>query len=603
MSAVRDYFRVVAADPAGAADADLLARFAATRDEAAFELLVWRHAALVRRACRAVLRDHHAAEDAAQAAFLVLARKAGTFAGRGTVVGWLYRVARRAAVRLAKQRRRLPGSLPHPDRLPADDAAAPAESAEAAARLWAEVDRLPERYRVPVLLCHFEGLTHPEAARRTGWPVGTVAGRLSRARALLARRLTPKGVPLAVGVLGPPAGGFVGGTARAAVLFAGRQPVPSVSPVALSLAEGVTRTMTLFPLKLAAAAVLLVSGLSAGVWAAGTGPVPDSLADEVVAARAPGDDDPAPPKRARAEKAAAPKPADAATRMRAVNSLKQILLAIHNYHDVNSRFPADITDKAGKPLLSWRVAILPYIEQDNLYKQFKLDEPWDSEHNKPLSQTVVKLYQVPGQAAGDTKTYFQGLAGPGTMFERGKRINFAAVTDGLSNTLAVVAGGPAVEWAKPADLPFDPENPKAPTSAFANVLVVGMGDGSVSMLGTKIDPDVFRRLAVRNDGEVIDFDSIPRPDLRALTKEDRALAEELVGRVKALRAEAEKLAAEREKLLAERRAAPGMNLDALMNEARQLTHLVEQLKAEVERLRAGDDPTPPPAPPKKAIKK
>ncbi|MBX9581417.1 MAG: RNA polymerase sigma factor, partial [Gemmataceae bacterium] len=190
MSAVRDYLRAVAADPAGAADAELLARFTGSGDEAAFELLVWRHAALVRRVCRSVLRDHHAAEDAAQAAFLVLARKARTFAGRGAVVGWLYRVARRAAVRLARQRVRLPGPLPHPDRLAAADTLDTADAAEQAARLWAEVDRLPERYRVPVLLCHFEGLTHPEAARRTGWPVGTVAGRLSRARALLARRLT-----------------------------------------------------------------------------------------------------------------------------------------------------------------------------------------------------------------------------------------------------------------------------------------------------------------------------------------------------------------------------------------------------------------------------
>ena len=89
-----------------AADADLLAQFAATRDESAFELLVWRHAALVQRVCRAVLRDHHAAEDAAQATFLVLARKPHTFAGRGSVVGWLYRIARRVAVRLAKQQAR-----------------------------------------------------------------------------------------------------------------------------------------------------------------------------------------------------------------------------------------------------------------------------------------------------------------------------------------------------------------------------------------------------------------------------------------------------------------------------------------------------------------
>ena len=117
--AVRDYLRAIAADPAGAADADLLLRFAQTRDEAAFELLVWRHAAMVRGVCRAVLRDRHAAEDAAQAAFLVVARKAGTFAGRGAVVGWLYRVARRTAVRLARRRAGAVVPLPHPDRLPA----------------------------------------------------------------------------------------------------------------------------------------------------------------------------------------------------------------------------------------------------------------------------------------------------------------------------------------------------------------------------------------------------------------------------------------------------------------------------------------------------
>src|SRR3954471_14439526 len=106
--AIRDYLKVIGNATAGADDAALVARFAATRDEAAFELLVWRHAALVQRVCRAVLRDHHAAEDAAQATFLVLARKAYTFAGRGSVVGWLYRVARRVSARMARQQARRP---------------------------------------------------------------------------------------------------------------------------------------------------------------------------------------------------------------------------------------------------------------------------------------------------------------------------------------------------------------------------------------------------------------------------------------------------------------------------------------------------------------
>src|SRR5436190_9871031 len=118
--AIRDYLRAaVGVEAGGAADAELLARFAATRDESAFELLVWRHAALVQCVCRAVLRDHHAAEDAAQAAFLILARKAHTFAGRGSVVGWLYRVARRVAVRLAKNRAHRAATSAELDRVPA----------------------------------------------------------------------------------------------------------------------------------------------------------------------------------------------------------------------------------------------------------------------------------------------------------------------------------------------------------------------------------------------------------------------------------------------------------------------------------------------------
>ncbi len=187
VSAIHDYLRAVGIDPAatGPSDDELVARFAATRDEAAFELLVWRHAPLVLRVCRSVLRDAHAAEDATQATFLALARKAGTLTGRGSVVGWLYCVARRAAVRLAKQRARLPAAVAELDAVPAR--VVPESGTDDAGPLCEEVDRLPERYRVPVLLCFFEGLTHAEAARRTGLPVGTIAGQLARAKTLLAR--------------------------------------------------------------------------------------------------------------------------------------------------------------------------------------------------------------------------------------------------------------------------------------------------------------------------------------------------------------------------------------------------------------------------------
>ena len=254
--AIREYLRhAIGDDPTGPADVELLARFAATRDESSFELIVWRHAALVQRVCRAVLRDHHAAEDAAQAAFLVLARKAHTFTGRGSVVGWLYRVARRIAVRLAKDRSRRQLSSTGLERVP--DASSVSESSpEDISALCLEVDRLPERYRIPVLLCFFEGLTHAEAARRTGWPVGSVAGRLARAKELLARRLARKGVGVAAVALGVPAGSFVGSTAQAAVAFAVRGPViPGVEPSVTQLAEGALRTMTATTWKLSAASV------------------------------------------------------------------------------------------------------------------------------------------------------------------------------------------------------------------------------------------------------------------------------------------------------------------------------------------------------------
>ncbi|MBX9628184.1 MAG: DUF1559 domain-containing protein, partial [Gemmataceae bacterium] len=296
--------------------------------------------------------------------------------------------------------------------------------------------------------------------------------------------------------------------------------------------------------------------------------------------------------RAGAAKSADRKPADAATRARVQNQLKQILLAIHNYHAAYNRFPGDITDKDGKPLLSWRVALLPFMEQEQLYKAFAFDEPWDSAHNKKLLGSLPKVYQLPGQAAGGTKTVFQGLAGPGTLFERRKKITLASVTDGTSNTLAVLAAGEPVEWTKPADIPFDPENPKVPASPYPNVLIVGIADGSVKAIGPKLDAELFRRLAVRDDGEVIDHDQIPRAEARAVTDEDRALAKELAAKNRELKAEIDRLAAESFRLAAERQARRAVDLDALMAENRHLMESVERLRAEIEQLRAeaGDKP-------------
>jgi RNA polymerase sigma factor (sigma-70 family) len=167
-------------------DAELLARFVRAGDQTAFELLVWRHGPMVLGACRRILRDVHLAEDAFQAAFLILARKAGSVRS-ACVAGWLHRVARRVAVRAARPRKRI-------EPLTADPLDRPAPDAELRAVLDAEIDRLPERFRLPVVLCYLNGRTTEDAARLLGIPRGTVLSRLATARQRLAARLTRRGI-------------------------------------------------------------------------------------------------------------------------------------------------------------------------------------------------------------------------------------------------------------------------------------------------------------------------------------------------------------------------------------------------------------------------
>ena len=172
----------------GLSDQQLLERFANDRDEVAFAALVERHGAMVQRACRGILRDEHEAQDAFQAAFLLLARRAGRLWIRGSLAPWLHAVAwrvaidaRKAAARRRKHERRASVMAP------VGVAGGTGGDVELAAILHEEIGRLPFPYRAAVVVCDIEGRTHEEGARLLGWPIGTVKSRQARARARLAR--------------------------------------------------------------------------------------------------------------------------------------------------------------------------------------------------------------------------------------------------------------------------------------------------------------------------------------------------------------------------------------------------------------------------------
>jgi RNA polymerase sigma factor (sigma-70 family) len=522
------------ASGAGVADAELLRRFAAVRDQAAFELIVWRHGAMVLRVCRGILRDAAAAEDAFQATFLTLACKAAAIARYPAPASWLYRVASHLALkaltsRVRREKReaaRGPGAVP-----PA--AADVAEMAELAAILHEEVNRLAARYRTPIVLCYLEGKTHEEAARALGWPKGTVSGRLARARDLLKRRLTRRGVVFPAAVLAALAGAtadaavtadLVTATSGAAVGFIVDGAATAVASAAAShLAKGVIRTMFMAKLK-AAGLVCLMAGVvvaGASVMAGGGGrggqpePVPGDTPPDVQAPRS----RPAAVGTVRAPSGRADVEDQilaAQRRLESMNNLKQIDLAQHNYHDVNGHFANNLTDNQGTKLLSWRVAILPYLNEAALFNQFKLNEPWDSPHNKKLLGRMPKVFRLPTQAENATGTFYQGFAGPGTMFDPAGPVRISDVVDGTSNTIFIVEAGSAVPWTKPEDLPYDPAKPLPKLGdASSPVFRAALVDGSVHTLQRDFKESAMRVAIVRNDGIPLDWDGLRENPVRA----------------------------------------------------------------------------------------
>ncbi|MDB5386998.1 MAG: hypothetical protein JWM11_2644 [Planctomycetaceae bacterium] len=200
------------------------------------------------------------------------------------------------------------------------------------------------------------------------------------------------------------------------------------------------------------------------------------------------------------------------------NNLKQIGIAFHHYHDTKQHFPANNGNgdkNAPQTGLSWRVYLLPSLDQAALFQEFKFDEPWDSTHNKPL---IAKMPKVFGTSP-EGKTRVHVLTGPGTPFQKDVGKRMADITDGTSNTLLCVVGGvdTADVWTKPGGLPFDPEEPLKCLGKIGDKFLVAMMDGAVRFIAKDVKPVQFTYLAQNADNTVVGDipDSPSRPSIAA----------------------------------------------------------------------------------------
>lgn len=193
-------------------------------------------------------------------------------------------------------------------------------------------------------------------------------------------------------------------------------------------------------------------------------------------------------------------------RMPCFNNLKLIGLALHNYHDVFGTFPPAYTvDQDGNPLHSWRTLLLPYLEQDLLYKQIKLDEPWDSDHNRQFAKEQLSVYSCP---KGDGGLSYLAVATSGSLFEGGHASSFSDITDGTSNTIAVIeVNSRPSSWLQPAD--FDQRElervlAEGLSSQHPGGTQVLFADGSVRFIAATINRETFEALLTRTGDEQVD---------------------------------------------------------------------------------------------------
>ena len=205
---------------------------------------------------------------------------------------------------------------------------------------------------------------------------------------------------------------------------------------------------------------------------------------------------------------------EAARRMQCTNNMKQIALALHNYHDVYSTFPPAYTvDEQGQPLHSWRTLILPYMDQQGLYNQIDLSEPWNSPSNASLASMPIMQYQYHCPSSANAACSYVALVGPGMIFEGSTPVAIKDITDGTSKTILVVeVAGRTKSWMEPVDINVG-QMPAAINAGRPNYtgngmssfhpggLNVAMADGSLRFISQTVAPPVLQGLMTRDGGE------------------------------------------------------------------------------------------------------
>ena len=473
-------------------DRELLDRFLADRDQAAFETLLARHGPMVLGVCRRLTNCTSDADDAFQATFLILVRKGPGIRDANRLGPWLYGVAARVATKAraqdAKRRQRL-SRLCQGEEGGVSYETSNSELLDIRPILDAELARIPTKLRDVLVLCLLEDVTAQEASDRLGCPLGTVKSRLARGIEALRSRLVRRGIASAVALLASSrafSDQVPEPLARTTLsLAAGSSAV--VAPSVAILTKGVASAM--LPRLSVSASLLLgsltLAGLGTMLWT--RSPANAQLTENGTSADS------------RQAK-------DFTPRQVSERNTRHILLAFHNYYSANEHFPAmAIYGSNGQPLLSWRVALLPYLEQGELYNQFHLDEPWDSPHNKALIARMPDVFKTPDAPAPDGESRLRGFIGDGAMFDGAEGVSIPDVTDGTSNTLLLASAKVPTIWTKPGELVFEPGKPMPLLNdAEPNSCMVGLCDGAVRYISPR-DWILLANVLTRGGGEIIQW--------------------------------------------------------------------------------------------------